>query len=67
MTTNAGSKMKETAMGFNRKQEKQAEKVERALTQFLRPEFLARMDEVVVFRPLEQEDYRRIAALMLEN
>ena len=39
----------------------------RALSEFLRPEFLGRVDEVVPFRPLEEEDYIRIAGLMLNE
>ena len=39
----------------------------KALSDFLRPEFLSRIDEVIVFRPLDEEDYRKIAALMLNE
>lgn len=39
----------------------------KALSDFLRPEFLSRVDEVVVFKPLTLLDYRAIAALMLEE
>ena len=68
MTSNAGSERREGALGFN-KTEGQAsrEKAEKALREFLRPEFLGRVDEVVVFRPLSEEDYRKIAALMLDE
>ena len=37
----------------------------KALREFLRPEFLGRIDEVVVFSPLSKEDYAKIAGLML--
>ena len=39
----------------------------RALSEFLRPEFLGRVDEVVPFRPLDEGDYVRIAGLMLDE
>ena len=39
----------------------------KALREFLRPEFLSRIDEVVVFRPLDVDDYEKIAGLMLEE
>ena len=39
----------------------------KALSDFLRPEFLARIDEIVVFKNLRAEDFRRIAALMLDE
>ena len=39
----------------------------KALQEFLRPDFLGRVDEVIVFRPLEQADLERIAALMLDE
>ena len=66
MTSNAGSERKESALGFNRTTGEIAkDKAMKALSEFLRPEFLARVDEVVVFRPLGEADYRKIAALML--
>ena len=39
----------------------------KALREFLRPEFIGRVDEVVVFRPLTQEDFEKIAVLMLSE
>ena len=39
----------------------------KALQEFLRPEFLGRVDEIITFRPLEQADLEKIAALMLEE
>lgn len=66
MTSNAGSEHKEGAVGFNRQPGEIAkEKVMKALSDFLRPEFLARVDEVVVFRPLDEQNYQKITALML--
>ena len=43
------------------------EKAEKALADFLRPEFLARVDEVIVFQPLTEEDFKGIASLMVEE
>jgi ATP-dependent Clp protease ATP-binding subunit ClpA len=68
MTSNAGSQFKESAMGFNRSADEMAkEKAIKSLSDFLRPEFIARVDEIVVFRHLDREDFRRIAALMLDE
>ncbi|MBC8584940.1 ATP-dependent Clp protease ATP-binding subunit [Youxingia wuxianensis] len=68
MTSNAGSQFKESSLGFNRTQGEMAkEKAMKALSDFLRPEFIARVDEVVAFRPLDEEDFKRIAALMLDE
>ena len=68
MTSNAGSSMKSTLVGFNREEEQaDKEKSREALSQFLRPEFLGRIDEVVTFNALEKKDYERIAALMLDE
>lgn len=68
MTSNAGSNLKSTALGFNR-QDAQVEKgkAKKALSDFLRPEFIGRVDEVVVFSALSKENYCRIAALMLDE
>ena len=60
--------MKESSLGFTKSGAQMArDKAEKALSDFLRPEFLARVDEVIVFRPLTQEDFRGIAALMVEE
>ena len=68
MTSNAGSQHKGGALGFDKTPGEQAkERTMRSLTDFLRPEFLGRVDEVVVFRSLNEEDYAKIAALMLEE
>ncbi len=68
MTSNAGSERRENALGFNREAGQVAkEKAMKALSDFLRPEFLARVDEIVVFRQLSKEDYQQIAGLMLEE
>lgn len=68
MTSNAGSDRRDGAMGFAKTTaELSREKAVKALKEFLRPEFLSRIDEVVAFRPLDQEDYKKIASLMLEE
>ena len=69
MTSNAGSSEQGTGgLGFNRSAEERAsDKAMKALRQFLRPEFLGRVDEVVVFKPLSGETLEKIAALMLEE
>ena len=69
MTSNAGSSEQGTGgLGFNRSaEERSSDKAMKALRQFLRPEFLGRVDEVVVFKPLSGETLEKIAALMLEE
>ncbi len=68
MTSNAGSDRREGALGFAKSAgDLSREKVMKALTEFLRPEFLSRIDEVVVFRPLDGADYQAIAQLMLDE
>jgi len=68
MTSNAGSNSREALVGFNRTaSDVNREKTMRALSEFLRPEFLSRVDEVVIFRALDEADYRKIAVLMLNE
>jgi ATP-dependent Clp protease ATP-binding subunit ClpA len=68
MTTNAGSDRKENALGFNRtKNEQGKEKSTKALNDFLRPEFINRVDEIIYFNKLVMDDFRRIADLMLDE
>jgi len=67
MTSNAGSERQGSALGFDKTRYDAKDKAETSLRQFLRPEFLARVDEVVVFRPLTEADMEKIAALMLEE
>ena len=68
MTSNAGSDRSDNLLGFG-KTEKEAskDKALKALGDFLRPEFLARVDEVVVFSPLTDESLSKIAELMLNE
>ncbi len=68
MTSNAGSDRKEGSLGFAKTAaDMSKEKAMKALREFLRPEFLSRIDETVIFRPLDEEDYKKIAALMLDE
>ena len=68
MTSNAGSSDKTTSLGFNKTEEEiTKEKAMKALSDFLRPEFMSRVDEIVVFNPLTKENYAEIAGLMLSE
>lgn len=68
MTSNAGSTDQTSVTGFNRTVEQaSAEKSMKALREFLRPEFLGRVDEVITFRPLGEDTLQKIAALMLDE
>ena len=69
MTSNAGSSDQSTGgLGFNKSEEQLSEeKTRKALAQFLRPEFLGRVDEVIAFKPLSQQTLEGIAALMLDE
>ena len=66
MTTNAGSSVGSARAGFGSEGASLAEnKTEKSLSEFLRPEFINRIDEIITFRPLEIEDFTHIAAIML--
>ena len=66
MTSNAGSNDKSIGVGFNKTQtDITKEKTMKALKDFLRPEFISRVDEIITFRQLSKEDFARIAGLML--
>ncbi len=68
MTSNAGSDRSENLLGFGKTQaEGSKEKALKALEGFLRPEFIARVDEIVVFSPLSDESLQKIASLMLNE
>ena len=68
MTSNAGSADKDTGVGFNKTDNEIAQdKAMKALRDFLRPEFLGRVDEIVVFNQLSEENYAAIAGLMLDE
>ena len=67
MTSNAGSN-RDSAMGFGRSMANMTkEKAIKGLHEFLRPEFIGRVDEVIVFNPLTEENYRVIAANQLDD
>lgn len=66
MTTNAGSEKANAISGFAESDIAQGrERTERALLGFLRPEFINRVDEIITFRALTHEDFRKIAVIML--
>jgi len=68
MTTNAGSDRKDGAVGFNRSINEQGkEKAVKALNDFLRPEFINRVDEIIYFNHLSEDDFKKIARLMLDE
>ena len=68
MTSNAGSENREKALGFGKDSYTlESEKVYKALSQFLRPEFLGRVDEIVVFHDLTKPDFEKIAALRINE
>ena len=66
MTTNAGSDHSAALAGFAADgKSNAAQKTEKALSAFLRPEFLNRVDEIITFRSLEESDFEKIAAIQL--
>ncbi len=68
MTSNAGSDRAGGALGFGKtKNEASRERSLKALEKFLRPEFIGRVDEVVVFNDLTEAEYKKIAALLLDE
>ncbi len=68
MTSNAGSRFTENLLGFGKNEtEGSRDRAMKALREFLRPEFIGRVDEVVYFAPLTEESFVKIAALMLNG
>ena len=68
MTSNAGSEKKEGTLGFAKNEtDVTREKAMKALAEFLRPEFLSRVDEVIVFRSLNVDDFEAISHLMMDE
>ena len=66
MTSNAGSERKDGSVGFGRSVSEQSkEKAMKALSEFLRPEFINRVDEIVCFNRLSEDNFRGIAKIML--
>ena len=68
MTSNAGSDKKDGSLGFAKSADDLAkEKTMKALREFLRPEFISRVDEIVVFRDLSEKDFEEITKIMLNE
>ena len=68
MTSNAGSNRKDSSVGFGHTlNEQNKERTLKALNEFLRPEFINRVDEIVYFNQLTEENFRAIAAIMLRE
>ncbi len=68
MTSNAGSQFKSGTVGFaHTETEQNRERVMKALSDFLRPEFINRIDEIVVFNSLSRENFKAIAKIMLSD
>ena len=68
MTTNAGSDRSAALAGFSTSTAAgEQDKTQKALEAFLRPEFINRVDEIITFRSLDEQDFRRIARIMMEE
>ena len=68
MTTNAGSDGSGAAIGFSASESEQSENATmKALSKFLRPEFINRVDEIITFRSLDEKDFGEIAKIMLNE
>ncbi len=68
MTTNAGSETASSVAGFSFERDKtEANRTEKALSSFLRPEFINRVDEIITFNHLTKENFKKIAVIMLND
>ncbi|MBR6513758.1 MAG: ATP-dependent Clp protease ATP-binding subunit [Clostridia bacterium] len=68
MTTNAGSNINTNAAGFSGNfDDRNSDKTHKALSEFLRPEFINRVDAVITFRSLDEKDFVSIARIMLND
>ncbi len=68
MTSNAGSEQKESALGFNRDaNDYSKDKSMKALKDFLRPEFIGRVDEIIFFNNLNKENLKKIADILIDE
>lgn len=68
MTTNAGSNLNMATLGFTDNESKSLEnKTQKALADFLRPEFINRVDEIITFRSLDEKDFAEISTIMLND
>ncbi|MDR0738617.1 MAG: ATP-dependent Clp protease ATP-binding subunit [Oscillospiraceae bacterium] len=68
MTSNAGSENRENLLGFGKnKSQVTKEKAKKALEDFLKPEFLGRVDEIIVFNDLKLQDFKKISHILLKE
>ena len=68
MTSNAGSEGRVGGLGFGRTEQEQVrDKTMKALQEFLRPEFINRVDEIITFNHLSRENFAGIADIMLKE
>ncbi len=67
MTSNCGSNMNTNALGFGNTSEINKEKIKSSLSESFRPEFLNRVDEIIVFDSLNKKELLQIVDLMLED
>ena len=68
MTSNAGSDRKEGSVGFGRSaNEQNRDRIMKALGEFLRPEFINRVDEIICFNRLDEKNFGSIARIMLDE
>ncbi len=68
MTSNAGSQNRESAMGFGKSDnDVSKDKAMKGLREFLRPEFIGRVDEVIIFNKLDSAAYTKIASLLISD
>ena len=68
MTSNAGSSINTNTLGFGKTNpELSKEKTMKALREFLKPEFISRLDEIIVFNSLTKQDFEKISKLMLDE
>ena len=68
MTTNAGSNTNDNTAGFLSEEKAISEnRTEKALLSFLRPEFINRVDEIITFRSLDEDDFKQIAQIMMRD
>ncbi len=65
MTTNAGSQSSASALGFTATDSAANDRTQKALSEFLRPEFINRIDEIITFRSLSEDDFTKIADIMI--
>ena len=67
LTSNAGTSIRATSFGFSEQKSAADERIHAVLKETFRPEFLNRIDEIVIFDELSREEIREIAALMIKQ